>query len=200
MITNARFTHYGRMKLMMDQYVAYPPKPTETEIEQTYYAIDMLLFVACLITATYDLTRALEHAGMLRHEIKRAMTRMDTITANVSKKADQVFRARTEHGIADMSLPYMDRAEAAYKIIDESVEGVGEPLEVSKYLSIALALIQLIGEYNDRLSLRFRFDDADKLKQLPAWLKSIKVPLNELAPTIIQQNVTAKNLNIKITE
>lgn len=200
MITNARFTHYGRMKLMMDQYVASPPRPTETEIEQTYYAIDMLLFVACLVTITYDLTRALEHAGMLRHEIKRAMTRMDTITASVSKQADHVFRARTEHGIADMSLPYMDRAEAAYKIIDESVFGVGEPQTVSKYLSIAVALIQLIGEYNDRLSLRFRFDAADKLKQLPAWLKSIKAPVNELAPTIIRQNVTAKNLNIKIVE
>ena len=36
MITHARFTHYGRMKLMMDQYVASPPRPTETEIEQTY--------------------------------------------------------------------------------------------------------------------------------------------------------------------
>lgn len=54
--------------------------------------------------------------------------------------------------------------------------------------------------YNDLLSLRFRFDAADRLKQLPAWLKSIKAPVNELAPTIIRQNVTAKNLNIKIVE
>lgn len=50
MITNARFTHYGRMKLMMQQYNAMPPdKPTETEIKQTYYAVDMLLFVSGLM-------------------------------------------------------------------------------------------------------------------------------------------------------
>ena len=200
MITHARFTHYGRMKLMMDQYVTSPPRPTETEIEQTYYAIDMLLFVACLVTITYDLTRALEHAGMLRHEIKRAMTRMDTITASVSKQADHVFRARTEHGIADMSLPYMDRSDICYRIIDESVAGVEEPLEVSKYKSIAIALVQLISEYNARLSYRFRFDHAGELKAIPGLLKKIPAPVNELAPTIIRQNVTAKNLNIKIVE
>ena len=112
MITHARFTHYGRMKLM------------------------------------------------------------DTTVADVSRKAYRVFSDR-----ANMGLPYMDRAEAAYKIIDESVFGVGEPQTVSKYLSIALALIQLIGEYNVRLSLRFRFDAADRLKQLPAWLKLKPTPV-----------------------
>lgn len=196
MITNARFTHYGRMKLIMQQYNSMPPdKPTETEIKQTYYAVDMLLFVSGLMTATYDLTEALRNAGLLRHHVKQVMRRMDATVAEVSRTAYRVFSDR-----ANLGLPYMDRADAAYKVIDESVFGVGEPQTVSKYLSIAVALIQLIGEYNDRLSLRFRFDAADRLKQLPAWLKSIKVPVNELAPTIIRQNVTAKNLNIKIIE
>lgn len=184
------------MKLMMQQYNSMPPdKPTETEIKQTYYAVDMLLFTACLMTATYDLTGSLRGAGLFRHNVKQVMTRMDATVADVSRTAYRVFSDR-----ANLGLPYMDRAEAAYKIIYESVYGVGEPKAVSKYLSIALALIQLIGEYNGRLSLRFRFDAADKLKPIAGWLKKIPAPVNELAPTIIRQNVTAKNLNIKIIE
>lgn len=196
MITNARFTHYGRMKLMMQQYNAMPPdKPTETEIKQTHYAVDMLLFASGLMTATYDLTEALRDAGLLRHHVKQVMKRMDATVAEVSRTAYRVFSDR-----ANLGLPYMDRADAAYKVIDESVFGVGEPQTVSKYLSIAVALIQLIGEYNSRLSYRFRFDDADKLKPIAGWLKTIQAPVNKLAPAIIQQNVTAKNLNIKIEE
>ena len=184
------------MKLMMQQYNAMPPdKPTETEIKQTYYAVDMLLFVSGLMTATYDLTEALRNAGLLRHHVKQVMKRMDATVAEVSRTAYRVFSDR-----ANLGLPYMDRAEAAYKIIDESVAGVGEPLEVSKYKSIALALVQLVGEYNARLSWRFRFDHARALKAIPGLLKAIPAPVNELAPTIIRQNVTAKNLNIKIVE
>ena len=196
MITNARFTHYGRVRLFNEMQRDMTPKPpTEEEERQTYYAVDMLLFVQCLMTCTYDLTEALRDAGLLRHHVKQVMKRMDATVAEVSRTAYRVFSDR-----ANLGLPYMDRAEAAYKIIDESVDGVGEPLEVSKYKSIAIALVHLIGEYNDRLSYRFRFDAADKLKQLPTWLKTIPAPVNELAPTIIRQNVTAKNLNIRITE
>lgn len=184
------------MKLMMQQYNAMPPdKPTETEIKQTYYAVDMLLFASGLMTATYDLTEALRDAGMLRHNVKMAMNKMDETVAKVSRVAYGVFT----HGV-NLGMPYIDRTEAAYKVIDESVAGVGEPVQVSKYLSICLALLELIAEYNDKLSTRFRFDAADRLKQLPAWLKTIPAPVNELAPAIIRQNVTAKNLNIKITE
>ena len=60
--------------------------------------------------------------------------------------------------------------------------------------------MQLISEYNSRLSYRFRFDHAGELKAIPGLLKKIPAPVNELAPTIIRQNVTAKNLNIKIVE
>ena len=103
-------------------------------------------------------------------------------------------------GRASLGWQYIERAEAAYKVIDESVEGIGEHEKVSKYLSISLALLELIGEYNDMLSFRFRFDAADKLRCLPARLAAIKAPINTMTKTIIKNNVTANNLNIKITK
>lgn len=196
MITNVRLSHYGRMKLMMQKYNNMPPdKPTETEIEQTYYAVDMLLFVQCLMTCTYDLTKALRDACLLRHNVKQVMTRMDDVVAEVCGVAYRVFSERERLG-----WQYIERAEAAYKVIDESVFGVGEPEKVSKYLSISLALLELISEYNDMLSIRFRFDAADKLRCLPVRLSAIKAPINTMAKTIIKNNITAKTLNIKITK
>lgn len=181
---------------MMQQYNSTPPdKPTENEIKQTYYAVDMLLMIQCLMTCTYDLTKALRDAGLLRHNIKWVMKRMDTTVAEVSRTAYRVFSDR-----ANLGLQYMDRSEAAYKIIDESVAGVGKPQDISKYKSIAIALVQLISEYNSRLSFRFRFADADNLKPISGWLKTIQTPVNELAPTIIRKNVTSKSLSIKIIE
>lgn len=196
MITNARFTHYGRVRMFNEMQRNMVPKPpTEKEERQTYYAVDMLLFVQCLMTCTYDLTKALHEAGMLRHNVKQVMKRMDEVVAEVSRVAYRFFSER-----ANLGMPYIERAEAAYKVIDASVEGVGDPEKVSKYISIAIALIDLIGEYNDMLSVRFRFDAADKLRFLTARLAAIKAPINTMAKTIIKNNVTAKNLNIKITK
>lgn len=191
-----RFTHYGRVRMFneLQRNRAIQP-PTEEEQKQTYYAIDMLLFVQCLMTCTYDLRKALRDAGMLRHKVKQVMNRMDEVVAEVCGVAYRVFSER-----ANLGWQYIERAEAAYKVIDESVFGVGEPGKVSKYLSIALALIELIGEYNDMLSFRFRFDEADKLRCLPVRLSAINAPINTMAKTIIKNNVTAKNLNIKINE
>ncbi len=194
MITNARFTHYGRLQLLRQQQQNQKPSPpTADEQQQAYYAVDMLLFVQCLLTATCDLTRALWDAGMLRHGVKMAMNRMDCIAAEVSEAAYRVFTLRT-----DLGRPYVDRCEEAYRIIDDSVEGVAKPLEVSKYKSIALALVELIAEYNDRLCPRFRFDAADKLRRIPTLLECLRVETNPLAATIIRTNVTARNLQIKI--
>lgn len=177
MITNARFTHYGRVRLFNEMQRDMTPKPpTEEEERQTYYAVDMLLFVQCLMTCTYDLTEALRDAGMLRHNVKQVMKRMDATVAEVSRVAYGVFT----RGV-NLGMPYIDRTEAAYKVIDESVDGVGEPVQVSKYLSISLALLELISEYNDKLSTRFRFDAADKLRCLPARLAAIKAPINTMA-------------------
>lgn len=194
MITHARFTHYGRLRLLRQQQLNRKPSPAnDDERRQAVYAVDMLLFVQCLLIATGDLTRALRDAGMLRHGVKQAMNRMDAITAEVSEAAYRVFTHRTNLG-----RPYVDRCEAAYRIIDESVEGVSGPLAVSKYKSIALALVALIAEYNDRLCPRFRFDAADKLRGIPALLRHVVADTNPLATTIIRTNVTAKNLQIKI--
>ncbi len=191
-----RFTHYGRVRMFNEiQRNKVPQPPTEEEQKQTYYAVDMLLFVQCLMTCTYDLTKALRDACLLRHNVKQVMTRMDDVVAEVCGVAYRVFSGR-----ASLGWQYIERAESAYKVIDESVFGVGEPEKVSKYLSISLALLELIGEYNDMLSVRFRFDAADKLKPIAGWLKTIQAPVNKLAPTIIRKNVTAKTLNIKITE
>ena len=191
-----RFTHYGRVRMFNEIQRNKVPQPlTEEEQKQTYYAVDMLLFVQCLMTCTYDLTKALRDAGMLRHNVKQVMTRMDEVVAEVCGVAYRVFSER-----ANLGWQYIERAEAAYKVIDESVFGVGEPEQVSKYLSIALALIDLVGDYNDMLSVRFRFDASDKLRCLHSRLSSIKAPINTMAKTIIKNNVTAKNLNIKITE
>lgn len=196
MITNTQLTHYGRVRMFNEiQRNKVPQPPTEEEQKQTYYAVDMLLFVQCLMTCTYDLTKALRDAGMLRHNVKQVMTRMDEVVAEVCGIAYRVFSER-----ANLGWQYIERSESAYKVIDESVFGVGEPEKVSKYLSISLALLELIGEYNDMLSVRFRFDAADKLKPIAGWLKTIQAPVNKLAPTIIRKNVTAKTLNIKITE
>lgn len=196
MITNARFTHYGRVRMFNEIHRNNVPQPpTEKEQEKTYYAVDMLLFVQCLMTCTYDLTKALRDAGMLRHKVKQVMTRMDDVVAEVCGVAYRVFSER-----ANLGWQYIERAEAAYKVIDESVEGVVEPGKVSKYLSIALALIDLIGEYNDMLSNRFRFEAADKLRFLPARLSAIKATINTMAKTIIKNNVTANSLRIKITK
>lgn len=101
---------------------------------------------------------------------------MDATVAEVSRVAYGVFT----RGV-NLGMPYIDRTEAAYKVIDESVDGVGEPVQVSKYLSISLALLELISEYNDKLSTRFRFDAADKLRCLPARLAAIKAPINTMA-------------------
>lgn len=196
MITNARFSHYGRVMMFNEiQRNKVPQPPTEEEQRKTYYAVDMLLFVQCLMTCTYDLTKALRECGMLRHNVKQVINRVDEAVAEVCGVAYRVFSER-----ANLGWQYIERAEEAYKVIDESVFGVGEPEHVSKYLSISLALLELISEYNDMLSSRFRFDAADKLRCLPARLSAINAPINTMAKTIIKNNVTAKNLNIKITK
>lgn len=196
MITNARFTHYGRLKLLREQQMNRKPSPpTDDEQKQAYYAVDMLLFVQCLLTATGDLTRALREAGMLRHAAKQAMNRMDVIAAEVSEAAYRVFTLK-----ANLGRPYVERCEEAYRIIDDSVEGISEPIAVSKYKSIALALVELISEYNDRLCPRFRFDAADRLQRIPALLRQVAADTNPLAATIIRTNVTAQNLQIKIED
>ncbi len=175
MITHARFTHYGRLQLLRQQQMNRKTPPiSDDEQRQAHHAVDMLLFVQCLLFAVGDLTRTLREAGMLRHAAKQAMNRMDALTAEVS--------------------------EAAYRIIDESVEGISEPREVSKYKSIVLALVELITEYNDRLCPRFRFDVADKLRRIPTMLEAIRAETNPLAATVIRRNVTAKNLQIKIQD
>lgn len=195
MITNARFTHYGRLRMLREQQMNRKTEsPADDDQQQAYYAVDMLLFIQCLLTATCDLTRALREVGKLRHGVKMAMNRMDAIAAEVSKKAYRVFTRNV-----DLGRPYVDRCEAAYRIIDESVGGMAEPLGVSKYKSIALALVALIAEYNDRLCSRFRFDTADMLRRIPALLESVRVEANPLAATIIRRNVTTRNLEIEIT-
>lgn len=196
MITNARFTHYGRLQLLRQQQLNRKPSPiSDDEQRQAHHAVDMLLFVQCLLFAVGDLTRALREAGMLRHAAKQAMNRMDALTAEVSEAAYRVFTRHT-----DLGRPYVDRCEAAYRIIDESVEGISEPREVSKYKSIAQALTELIAEYNDRLCPRFRFDAADKLRRIPTLLECLRVDTNPLATTIIRTNVTARNLQIAIED
>ncbi|MDE5944709.1 MAG: hypothetical protein K2G93_03890 [Rikenella sp.] len=197
MITiNARFTHYGRLQLLREQQMNRKPSPpTADEQRQAYYAVDMLLFVQCLLTSTCDLTRALRDAGLLRHGVKLAMNRMDVITAEVSEAAYRVFTLRT-----DLGRPYVDRCEEAYRIIDDSVEGISEPIAVSKYKSITLALVALIAEYNDRLCPRFRFDAADRLRVVPTLLRQVAADTNPLAATIIRTNVTAQNLQIEIKD
>ena len=194
MITRARFTHCGRLQLLRQQQLSQKPAPpTADEQQQAYYAVDMLIFVQCLLIATGDLTRALRDSGMLRHAAKQAMNRMDALTAEVSEAAYRVFTRKV-----DLGRPYVDRCEEAYRIIDESVEGVSGPLAVSKYKSIALALVALIAEYNNRLCPRFRFDAADRLQRIPTMLRQVAADTSPLAATIIRKNVTAKNLQIKI--
>ena len=76
MITHARFTHYERLQLLRQQQMNRKPSPpTVDEQQQAYYAVDMLLFVQCLLFAVGDLTRTLREAGMLRHAAKQAMNR-----------------------------------------------------------------------------------------------------------------------------
>lgn len=196
MITHARFTHYGRLQLLRQQQMNRKTPPiSDDEQRQAHHAVDMLLFVQCLLFAVGDLTRTLREAGMLRHAAKQAMNRMDALTAEVSEAAYRVFTLRT-----DLGQPYVDRCEAAYRIIDESVEGVSEPLAVSKYKSIAQALAELIAEYNDRLCSRFRFDAADRLRGIPTLLRHVAAETNPLAATVIRRNVTARNLQIEIQD
>ncbi|WP_300726279.1 hypothetical protein [uncultured Rikenella sp.] len=195
MITHARFTHYGRLQLLRQQLNRKPSPISDDEQRQAHHAVDMLLFVQCLLFAVGDLTRTLREAGMLRHAAKQAMNRMDALTAEVSEAAYRVFTRHT-----DLGRPYVDRCEAAYRIIDDSVEGISEPREVSKYKSIALALVELITEYNDRLCPRFRFDTADRLRGIPTLLRHVAAETNPLAATVIRRNVTARNLQIEIQD
>ena len=196
MITHARFTHYGRLQLLRQQQLNRKPSPiTDDEQRQAHHAVDMLLFVQCLLFAVGDLTRTLREAGMLRHAAKQAMNRMDALAAEVSEAAYRVFTLK-----ANLGRPYVERCEAAYRIIDDSVEGVSEPREVSKYKSIALALVELITEYNDRLCPRFRFDTADRLRGIPTLLRHVAAETNPLAATVIRRNVTARNLQIEIQD
>ncbi len=160
MITHARFTHYGRLQLLRQQQLNRKPSPiSDDEQRQAHHAVDMLLFVQCLLFAVGDLTRH-----------------------------------------TDLGRPYVERCEAAYRIIDDSVEGISEPREVSKYKSIALALVELITEYNDRLCPRFRFDVADRLRGIPTLLRHVAAETNPLAATVIRRNVTARNLQIEIQD
>ena len=75
-----RFTHYGRVRMFNEiQRNKVPQPPTEEEQKQTYYAVDMLLFVQCLMTCTYDLTTALRDAGMLRHNVNQVISVSSTV-------------------------------------------------------------------------------------------------------------------------
>ena len=161
------------MKRMAKVNMELRPPSTEQDRKDNDNAVRMLLYVALLDTAMYDLRCELEDAGLMRQNLKKQFNQAEKIVSSLHERSFKMLRGVDNRATEQ----YTYLSDNSMAIIDRNVMLSG----LERAYNVANALCNLANKYYDFIKGRRYYPIMEEMSFVKKMLDSIPTQKYDLA-------------------